>query len=202
MAYVDERIEAAAVPARAPILPAHYVLPFILVTTLFFSWALAAQLNDVLIRQFQKAFDLTRGQSGLIQTAFYGGYFLGALPAGLVMRKVGYKNGILVGLALYFIGALLFYPAAEMRLFPFLSRRALHHRVRPVVSRDRGQPFRVHDGASGNRPSAPESRAILLWRWRISRAVPRRLVHLLRHRTFGGRHCGDDADSAGCLSHG
>jgi FHS family L-fucose permease-like MFS transporter len=70
------------------------------VTALFFSWALAAQLNDVLIRQFQKALDLTRGQSGLIQTAFYGGYFLGALPAGLVMRKLGYKNGILVGLAL------------------------------------------------------------------------------------------------------
>lgn len=119
MAYVDERIEAASAPGHAPILPARYVLPFILVTTLFFSWALAAQLNDVLIRQFQKAFDLTRGQSGLIQTAFYGGYFLGAIPAGLVMRKVGYKNGILVGLALYFVGALLFYPAAEMRLFPF-----------------------------------------------------------------------------------
>jgi FHS family L-fucose permease-like MFS transporter len=101
------------------LLPARYVVPFILVTTLFFSWALAAQLNDVLIRQFQKAFDLTRGQSGLIQTAFYGGYFLGALPAGLVMRKVGYKNGILVGLALYFVGALLFYPAAELRQFVF-----------------------------------------------------------------------------------
>ena len=82
MAYVDERIEAASAPGHAPILPARYVLPFILVTTLFFSWALAAQLNDVLIRQFQKAFDLTRGQSGLIQTAFYGGYFLGAIPAG------------------------------------------------------------------------------------------------------------------------
>jgi FHS family L-fucose permease-like MFS transporter len=120
VAYVDERIEAAApVPARAPILPSRYVVPFILVTTLFFSWALAAQLNDVLIRQFQKAFDLTRGQSGLIQTAFYGGYFVGALPAGLVMRRIGYKNGILVGLALYFVGALLFYPAAEARLFVF-----------------------------------------------------------------------------------
>jgi FHS family L-fucose permease-like MFS transporter len=120
VAYVDERIEAAATAhPPAPLLPARYVVPFILVTTLFFSWALAAQLNDVLIRQFQKAFDLTRGQSGLIQTAFYGGYFLGALPAGLVMRKVGYKNGILVGLALYFVGALLFYPAAELRQFIF-----------------------------------------------------------------------------------
>ncbi|MET0532883.1 MAG: L-fucose:H+ symporter permease [Steroidobacter sp.] len=104
---------------RTPILPAHYVVPFILVTTLFFSWALAAQLNDVLIRQFQKALDLTRGQSGLVQTAFYGGYFLGAIPAALAMRKFGYKYGILIGLALYFIGAVLFYPAAEVRQFGF-----------------------------------------------------------------------------------
>jgi FHS family L-fucose permease-like MFS transporter len=94
-------------------------MPFVLVTTLFFSWALAAQLNDVLIRQFQKALDLTRGQSGLIQTAFYGGYFLGAIPAGLVMRRFGYKSGILVGLALYCLGALLFYPAAQVRWFGF-----------------------------------------------------------------------------------
>ena len=122
MAYVDERIEGVpAVPmqGRAPLLPPQYVMPFILVTVLFFSWAIAAQLNDVLIRQFQKAFALTRGESGLIQTAFYGGYFLGALPAGFAMRKVGYKNGILIGLALYFTGALLFYPAAEVRQFVF-----------------------------------------------------------------------------------
>lgn len=104
---------------RTPILPARYVVPFVLVTTLFFSWALAAQLNDVLIRQFQKALDLTRGQSGLVQTAFYGGYFLGAIPAALAMRRLGYKYGILIGLALYFIGAVLFYPAAELRQFAF-----------------------------------------------------------------------------------
>ena len=124
MAVVDEQVVDARGVVKAssppvPILPSRYVLPFILVTTLFFSWALAAQLNDVLIRQFQKAFALTRGESGLIQTAFYGGSFLGALPAGLIMRKVGYKRGILIGLALYVIGALLFYPAAQTRLFIF-----------------------------------------------------------------------------------
>ena len=120
MAYVEQAAAPMArAQGRASLLPAQYVMPFILVTVLFFSWALAAQLNDVLIRQFQKAFALTRGESGLIQTAFYGGYFLGALPAGLVMRKVGYKNGILIGLALYFAGALLFYPAAEVRQFVF-----------------------------------------------------------------------------------
>lgn len=103
--------------SAARLLESKYVFPFLLVTVLFFSWALAAQLNDVLIRQFQKAFDLTRGQSALIQTAFYGGYFLGAIPAGMLMRRIGYKNGILVGLALYFLGAVLFYPAAEIRIF-------------------------------------------------------------------------------------
>jgi FHS family L-fucose permease-like MFS transporter len=114
-----EPLIASPVSERTPILPARYVVPFVLVTTLFFSWALAAQLNDVLIRQFQKALDLTRGQSGLVQTAFYGGYFLGALPAALAMRRFGYKYGILIGLALYFIGAVLFYPAAELRQFAF-----------------------------------------------------------------------------------
>ena len=99
------------------LLERRYLVPFLLVTTLFFSWALAAQLNDILIRQFQKALELSRGQAGFIQTAFYFGYFFGALPAGLAMRRFGYKNGILIGLALYAGGALMFYPAAEVRAF-------------------------------------------------------------------------------------
>ena len=101
----------------ATLLERRYLLPFLLVTTLFFSWALAAQLNDILIRQFQKALDISRGQAGIIQTAFYFGYFFGAIPAGLAMRRWGYKNGILIGLALYCGGALMFYPAAEVRAF-------------------------------------------------------------------------------------
>ncbi len=88
---------------------------FILVTSLFFLWALANNFNDILIRQFQKALDLNRAQAGLIQFVFYVGYFVMALPAGLVMRRFGYRAGILTGLALYAIGALLFWPAAEVR---------------------------------------------------------------------------------------
>jgi FHS family L-fucose permease-like MFS transporter len=94
-----------------------YRLPFILVTSLFLSWALAASLNDVLIRHFQAALDLTRGQSSLIQLAFYIGYFCAALPAGLVIRRFGYKSGILIGLALYAAGAFAFYPAAAFRSY-------------------------------------------------------------------------------------
>lgn len=103
--------------ARAPLVQRSYLLAFALVTALFFMWAVANNFNDILIKQFQKALDLTRMQSGLVQTAFYLGYFTIALPAGWVVTRVGYKNGILVGLGLYALGAVLFFPAAEIRLF-------------------------------------------------------------------------------------
>ena len=96
-----------------------FTLAFGLVTSLFFMWAIANNMNDILIKQFQKALDLSRGQSGFIQFAFYMGYFFMALPAGMVMKKLGYKNGILIGLFLYALGALLFFPAAEVQQFGF-----------------------------------------------------------------------------------
>jgi MFS transporter, FHS family, L-fucose permease len=96
-----------------------YLIPLILITSLFFLWALAHNMNDILIRQFQKALDLNRGQAGFIQFAFYLGYFIMAIPAGLIMKKFGYKKGIIAGLVLYAIGALLFLPAAEIRVYGF-----------------------------------------------------------------------------------
>lgn len=100
-----------------PIVERRYLIPFALVTCLFLSWALAAALNDVLIRQFQKALALSRTESSLIQFAFYVGYFCAALPAGMAIRRFGYKRTILFGLSLYAIGAFLFYPAAEVQRF-------------------------------------------------------------------------------------
>ncbi len=99
--------------------PNKYLWPLILITSLFFLWALAHNLNDILIKQFQKALDLNRGQAGFIQFAFYLGYFIMAIPAGLIMKKFGYKKGIITGLLLYSTGALLFWPAAEIRLYGF-----------------------------------------------------------------------------------
>lgn len=100
-------------PSRqAPLLPRAYIVPFVLITTLFFLWAIPNNLNDVLIRQFMTSFVITRFQAGLIQSAFYLGYFLLAMPAALVMRRWGYKSGFLIGLGLYSLGALLFWPAA------------------------------------------------------------------------------------------
>src|SRR6202521_1314223 len=94
-------------------------VPFFLVTALFFLWGVPNNLNDVLIRQFMKSFALSRFQAGLVQSAFYLGYFLLATPAALLMRKRGYKFGIVVGLLLYASGAFLFWPAALFGQYGF-----------------------------------------------------------------------------------
>ncbi len=96
-----------------------YFLPFALVCSLFFLWGIANSLNGSLIRHFQFALDLKRWQAGIVDSAFYFGYFVMAIPAGIFMRKWGYKRGILAGLLLYAGGALLFYPAADIRVYSF-----------------------------------------------------------------------------------
>jgi len=102
-----------------PLTERKYILPLVLITSLFFLWALGVNLNDVLIPHLKKAFRLTDLQSSLIQTAFFGGYFLAALPAGRLMERIGYKKGILTGLALCATGALLFIPAAAILVYWF-----------------------------------------------------------------------------------
>ncbi|CAF0795145.1 unnamed protein product [Adineta steineri] len=96
-------------------------LSTILVTFLFFLWGIPNQLNDVLIRQFSKAFILSRFEAGLVQSAFYMGYFLWALPAAYILRRWGYKTGIILGLFLFGTGSCLFWPAALIGQYtPFL----------------------------------------------------------------------------------
>ncbi|MBX2894050.1 MAG: L-fucose:H+ symporter permease [Cyclobacteriaceae bacterium] len=96
-----------------------YLLPLLLVTSLFFLWGLANILNSALISHFQPVFEIKRAQALLIETAFYFGYFTIAIPAGLFMERFNYKKGILLGLLLYAIGALLFIPAANTLTFSF-----------------------------------------------------------------------------------
>jgi len=103
----------------APITERRFVLPLVLVTSLFFLWALGVNLNDILIPHLKKAFGLSDFQSSLIQSAFFGGYFLAALPAGWLMQRVGYKRGILIGLLICASGAFLFIPAASVRVYGF-----------------------------------------------------------------------------------
>src|SRR5215475_4082817 len=105
--------------SSVPITERRYLLPFALVISLFFLWAFGVNLNDILIQHLKKTFGLSDFRSSLIQTAFFGGYFLAALPAGWLMQRLGYKRGILVGLLVCATGTILFIPAASIRVYGF-----------------------------------------------------------------------------------
>lgn len=104
---------------KTNLIAAKALLPFILVTTLFFMWGIPNNLNGVLIKQFMKSMELSRFQAGLIQSAFYMGYFVLAVPAAMLMRKFSYKVGIVFGLLLYAAGCVLFWPAAIIGQYGF-----------------------------------------------------------------------------------
>jgi FHS family L-fucose permease-like MFS transporter len=113
----NESIQLSNVRPR--LVPHGVIVPFLLVTALFFLWGIPNNLNDVLIRQFMKSFSLSRFQAGLVQSAFYMGYFMLAAPAAILMRKFGYKLGFIVGLLLFGIGAFLFWPAANIGRYEY-----------------------------------------------------------------------------------
>src|SRR5579864_2602574 len=88
-----------------------------LITSLFFLWGFALNLNSILVPHLKKACQLSDLQSAFVDSAFYIAYFVVAIPAGIFMHKYGYKKGIVLGLSLFAVGAFLFYPAAETRLY-------------------------------------------------------------------------------------
>ena len=96
-----------------------YLLPFIAITTLFALWGFANDITNPMVAAFQTLMELPAAKASLIQFAFYGGYATMAIPAALFIRKYSYKSGILLGLALYAIGAFLFIPAAARQSFTF-----------------------------------------------------------------------------------
>lgn len=96
-----------------------YLVPFALVASLFFFWGFAHSILDILNKHFQEGFEITKAKSALIQCALYGGYFVMALPAGWIIRKWGYRAGVVVGLVLYGVGALMFVPGEQMMSFGF-----------------------------------------------------------------------------------
>ena len=104
---------------EAPLIPHGRLVPFLVVTALFFLWAIPNNLNDILIRQFMKSFEINRSGAAGVQIWFYLGYFLLAIPAGQLMRRFGYKAGIVTGLVLLGVGCLMFWPAAEANLYVF-----------------------------------------------------------------------------------
>lgn len=104
---------------KIPVVPRKNLIPFILVTSLFALWGFANAVTDPMVQAFKKVLELSNSEAAWVQMAFYGGYFCMALPAAMFMRKYSYKVGILIGLALYATGALLFYPAAQSESFLF-----------------------------------------------------------------------------------
>ena len=102
---------------KTPVVSKKVLIPFILVTSLFALWGFANAVTDPMVKAFKTVLELTNTQASWVQMAFYGGYFCMALPAAMFMRKYSYKTGVLIGLALYAIGALLFYPAASTEVF-------------------------------------------------------------------------------------
>lgn len=97
----------------------NFLVPFILITSLFFLWGVAHSILDVLNKHFQDTMEITRTRSALIQAVVYGGYFVMALPAGRLIRRFGYRTGVLTGLVLYGLGALLFIPGGRIGSFEF-----------------------------------------------------------------------------------
>lgn len=97
----------------------NYLWPYVLVTSLFFLWGFAHSILDVLNKHFQDTLGVSKTESALVQAVVYGGYFLMALPAGQIIRRLGYRGGVLTGLLLYGIGALLFIPGGQLNSFPF-----------------------------------------------------------------------------------
>ena len=89
----------------------NYLLPFILITSLFLIWGFAHALLDVLNKHFQNILEISKMESGFVQAAVYGGYFVAAIPAGMFMKRFGFKRGIIMGLMLVALGSFLFIPA-------------------------------------------------------------------------------------------
>ena len=107
--------------SKSKLVPRQLLVPFILVTTLFFAWGFANDITNPMVKAFSKIFRMSVTDGALVQLAFYGGYFAMAFPAALFIRKYSYKTGILLGLGLYSVGALLFIPASMTGLYyPFL----------------------------------------------------------------------------------
>ncbi len=104
---------------KAVLLEKKYVVPFILITLLFSLWGFANDITNPMVAAFKTVMEISTAKAAMIQLAFYGGYGTMAIPAALFAMKYSYKKGILLGLLLYAIGALLFFPAAQFEMFGF-----------------------------------------------------------------------------------
>ena len=105
--------------AQAPFTEKKYILTLVFVTSLFMLWGIAITMGDTLNKHFQNVLNVSISQSGLVQFSIFGAYAVMAIPAGMFMKRFGYKPGVLFGLTLYAVGAFLFVPAANAESFLF-----------------------------------------------------------------------------------
>ncbi len=132
---------------KVHIVSKEFLLPFILITSLFALWGFANDITNPMVSAFKKILELTNIQASWVQAAFYGGYFTMALPAAYVAKRYSYKTGILVGLALYGIGALLFYPAAANENYMFFLIALYVLTFGLAFLETTANPFIMHMGA-------------------------------------------------------
>ena len=111
---------------KTPIILKQTLVPFIVVTSLFALWGFANDITNPMVSAFKKVLELSNTEASWVQAAFYGGYFTMSLPAAYVLQRYSFKTGILVGLSLYALGALLFYPAAALQSYLFFLTRYLN----------------------------------------------------------------------------
>lgn len=104
--------------SRIPLVERQYLLPFILITSLFFAWGFARAILDVLNKHFQDVLEISKTQSSLIQVAVYMAYFMMAIPSGLFMERYDRRRGVILGLVLFGLASLLFIPGDNYQSFP------------------------------------------------------------------------------------
>lgn len=146
---------------RYALVKRNYLVPFVLVTSLFFLWGFAHAILDVLNKHFQEVLDITRTYSAMVQVLFYLGYFVMAVPAGLFITKYGYRRGVVLGLLLYGVGSLMFVPGEYWMSFEFFLTLFVCDSVRISVSRNSGKPLYDRTGRQGNGCQPIESGAIV-----------------------------------------
>ncbi|HKI87446.1 MAG TPA: L-fucose:H+ symporter permease [Draconibacterium sp.] len=104
---------------KKTIVPKELLVPFILITSLFALWGFANDITNPMVAAFKTVMEISNAKAAMVQFAFYGGYATMAIPAALIVKRYSYKMGIIIGLALYAVGALLFFPAAQYEIFGF-----------------------------------------------------------------------------------
>jgi FHS family L-fucose permease-like MFS transporter len=135
---------------KTPLVFRDMILPFILLTTCFAAWGVAANMTDPLVKVFSKIFTMSALQSALVQFAYYGAYFCLALPAAFINRRYSYKVGVLTGLGFAALGAFMFYPAAQTMTYGFFLAALFILAAGLSILETSANPFVIAMGPDGN----------------------------------------------------